>query len=250
MLELSFLIICVVIVLILLYRRTDASEDAEHFDTMYSLSSCPAGYKSSYNSNGNIMCCNGDMVASKCIGSHQCSLNGNGSDGVPNCVDFILKDYETKGRSQCPVSLPNYYENMADNTKGCTSGLRNNVLTGPRDFNQPKCKIYETMDENVNGVDSCYNQRHIDEYPCFGNNCTKAAIQPIKNGPVLITVSFTDSMGMHRTTYTRQSVETFLDSVKPNWRNQGFDTSKNVAVAEVAKAFYVDRTIAQGDVQI
>jgi hypothetical protein len=44
-------------------------------------------------------------------------------------------------------------------------------------------------------------------------------------------------------------MENFLDVSNPNWRNQGIDLSKNINVADVAKGFYVDKTIEQSQIQ-
>ena len=54
---------------------------------------------------------------------------------------------------------------------------------------------------------------------------------------------------MHRVAYTQESLEVFLDATNPNWRSQGTDLSKNINVAEVAKAYYVDRTIDKNEIQ-
>ena len=84
---------------------------------------------------------------------------------------------------------------------------------------------------------------------CFGNNCTKAIIQPVLTAPPLISIGFTDDLGMHRVTYTRQSLENFLDVTNPNYREKGLDLSANIVVAEVAKAYYVDKTMDQSEVK-
>ena len=255
MLELYFLIIAILCAIILIYYydgdKANITKDItkESFEAQYSLLSCPFGYKSLYDKRGDMICCDGDLINNSCIGGNQCSLTNSTSD-IPNCVDFILKDYEAKGKSQCPASLPSYYEDRNTKMKGCTTGILNTTMTGPHNNTTPICKIYETLEENVKGVDSCYNRKHLDEYPCFGNNCKKEVVSPIKDGPVLISVSFTDSDGMNHVGYTRQTVETYLDAFNPNWRQQGFDTSKNINVAEVAKAFYVDRTMSEKDIQL
>ena len=54
---------------------------------------------------------------------------------------------------------------------------------------------------------------------------------------------------MHRVTYTRQSLENFLDVTNPNYREKGLDLSANIVVAEVAKAYYVDKTMDQSEVK-
>jgi hypothetical protein len=110
--------------------------------------------------------------------------------------------------------------------------------------------MYPTMEENTNSKDSCSNQKEMDEFPCFGLNCTKGLVQVAPNQPIKISVGFTDSSGMHHVAYTRASMERYLNVSNPKWRDQGIDLSKNVNVAEVAKAFYVDKTMKQDDVQL
>jgi hypothetical protein len=97
--------------------------------------------------------------------------------------------------------------------------------------------------------DSCYTQKQIDAVECFGNNCTKEALQPIPNAPLLITVGFTDSMGIHHTAYSKESMINFLNDKNPNWRESGFNIDKNIQIAEVAKAYFVDRTMQAADIQ-
>ena len=46
------------------------------------------------------------------------------------------------------------------------------------------------------------------------------------------------------------SIINYLNVVNPEWKNQGLDLSKNINVAEVAKAYYVDRTISENDIQL
>ena len=83
----------------------------------------------------------------------------------------------------------------------------------------------------------------MEQFQCFGKNCVKSVIQTAPRMPVLIQIQFEDSAGVPRVAYTKESMERFLDVSQPNWRNQGLDLSKNVAVAEVAKAYYVEKTI-------
>jgi hypothetical protein len=251
MLELTVLLISIVVILIVLYLRdTDnkPKQTEEAFENFY-LSACPSGYKSFYNNEGNIVCCDGDVVANKCIGDNQCTLNGKGTPDMPNCVQSILAMYAEKGQNQCPTSMPTYYENKASNIKACTQGRLNDTLDAPRFPSQPGCMIYDSLDKNNIEKDSCYNQKQLELAQCFGNNCTKELTQPIVTAPPLVAVGFTDNTGMHRVAYTQQSLENFLDVSNPNWRNQGMDLSKNINVAEVAKAYYVDRTMEQAAVQ-
>lgn len=250
MLELTVLLISTVIVLLAIYfwNQSNEPKTVETFEGYY-LKSCPPGYKSFYNNDGNMICCQGDVLANKCLGDNQCTLNGVGSEEMPNCVMALLKMYEEKGKTQCPPSMPQYFEDDAHNVKACTAGRLNQTLNSPNHASQPTCIIYDTWDKNRMAKDSCYNQKMLDSAQCFGNNCTKELTQPIPTAPPLVAIGFTDNTGMHRVAYTRQSLEGFLDVSNPSWRNQGMNLSNNINVAEVAKAYYVDRTMDQSAVQ-
>lgn len=112
-----------------------------------------------------------------------------------------------------------------------------------------QCFIYPDIQKNTNLINSCKNQKLLDSAQCFGNNCTKELVQPIPDIAPLVAIGFTDTSGMHRVAYTKESMENFLNVTNPNWRNQGIDLSKNINVANVAKAFYVDKTIDQSQIQ-
>ena len=251
MLELTVLIISILIILIFIYYQNNKNVvkiPVETFENYY-LDSCPSGFKSFYDNNGNIVCCDGEIVANKCISDNQCTLNGKGSQEMPNCTEVILSMYAEKSKTQCSASIPNYFEDNSKKIKGCTAGALNSTLTGPKTSAQQTCKIYSTMPQNINSKDSCYNQQLLDKVPCFGNNCTKEIVQPSPNAPPLVAIGFTDTTGMHRVAYTQKSLENFLNAINPSWKNQGIDLTKSINVAEVAKAYYVDRTLDQSQVQ-
>jgi hypothetical protein len=156
-----------------------------------------------------------------------------------------LEEYAKKGLSSCPSSMPSYFENNANKTKGCTKGRYNNTLTGPETTTQPQCKQYPTMETNLSSIDSCYNLKELDEAECFGTNCKKNIVQFGKDTPVLIYFAFTDNTGfVPRNAYTLKSVEEYLNFTEPRWKEKGmFDTKKNVLIAEVAKAVFIDKTM-------
>lgn len=247
-LELSILVISIAMICLALYLRNHDSITAEPFEVEVEsyLHSCPSGYKSYHLSNGNTACCKGEIVANECMSDNACLLNGKGT--MEKCTTVIKDEYMKKAMEQCPSSMSSYFEDMTK--KGCTNGPLNITLTGPQNTNQKTCTIYNTMDLNLNSLDSCSNHKEMDEFPCFGNNCTKSLVQAVPNAPVQVSVGFVDSTGMHRVAYTRASMQRFLDATKPTWRSQGMDLSKNVNVAEVAKSYYVDHTIQQGDIQL
>jgi len=195
------------------------------------------------------LCCNGPIVANSCNGDKQCTLTGAGTALIPNCTKFLQEEYKKKGE-QCPPSMSSYYENNVSKKKGCTSGALNKTMDGPATTKQPTCVIYNSLDDNTNKLDSCANYKEMDEFPCFGENCTKTLTQNKADTPVLITVTFADKNGIMHSAHTRASMKRFLDATQPNWKDKGMDLSKNVSIAEVAKAYYVDRTMQQADVQL
>lgn len=251
-LELLILIIGIAMLMLAHYLRNkeQSATTVELFEDESYLYACPSGYKSYHLSNGNTACCNGEIVANQCMVDDVCLLSGKGTSEMPKCTDLIVSQNQKKAKDQCPSSMATYFEDRTANKKGCTNGALNTTLNGPRTTSQEKCMIYPTMDENLNSIDSCFNQKEMEEFKCFGNNCTKTLVQAVPNKPVQISVGFMDSTGVHRVAYTRASMERFLDATKPDWREKGMDLSKNVTVAEVAKAYYVDKTIQQQDIQL
>lgn len=250
--DLSILVIGIVILCVIHYLRNHKSVTAESFvdDAESYLHSCPSGYKSYHLTNGNTACCKGEIIANECMSDDVCLLNGKGTNGMQKCTDVVTGEYESKAVEQCPPSMSSYFEDATKKVKGCTAGPLNTSLTGPQQKNQPVCTIYDTMDMNLKSLNSCWNQKEMDEFACFGTNCTKTLVQAAPNAPIQIAVGFVDGTGMHRVAYTRASMQRFLDATKPTWRGQEMDLDKNVNVAEVAKAYYVDKTIQQDDVQL
>ena len=207
MLELYVLGICIGILLIIIYYYDIYNDtEAEGFDNPnYYLSACPSGFKMNYDNDGNTICYvdEGLHVSPQLLkyqkGGKQCILNGKGTATIPNCVDYILKYYQKQGMEFCSPSLPAYFENNGDQTKGCTRGELNQTLTGPRFPTQPKCTIYPDDQNNQYSIDSCLNQKELEEYPCFGNNCTKQLVKYKDNTPLLLVINFSDNQGMPHT---------------------------------------------------
>lgn len=244
MIELIVLLISSIIIIFIIYKNNiDNFENYNNNDNNYYLSSCPSGYKSFYNNNGDTVCCNGEVIANKCIGDLQCTLNGKGTD-MPNCLQYILQDYKEKGNKFCPRSYA-YFEGI--NVKGCTDGLLNSTLTGPRNESQKVCTIYKTNDLNKTSIDSCYNKKLLDATKCIGDNCTKKLTQFGKGMPVLIQIEFIYNNNPI-VAYSRESYSNFINAVNPDMKNKEEYLSKNVHIAEVAKALYIDRTMEESDV--
>jgi hypothetical protein len=251
MLELVVLLTLIVVLLVVIYYKDKKIIESitEQFEDNW-LDSCPAGYKTYYLEDGNVACCDGDIVANHCLGDSQCILTGNGTPEMPNCTKYIKQLYAQKSKELCPLSMTNYFENRSKKTKGCTSDRLNNSLSEPISAQSSKCLIYSTEEKNINSKDSCYNQKELDKFPCFGTNCKKYLTDTGSNTSPLITISFSDSNGILRVAHTKASMEQYLNRVNPNWREKGINLDKNISIAEVAKKFYIDRTIQQSELQL
>ena len=256
MLELYILVICISVLLFVIYYYDMYDVTEEAFDgTNYYLSACPSGFKMNYDNDGNSICY---MDEGQHMSSHllkyqkdgkQCILNGKGTTTLPNCVDYILKYYKTQGMEFCSPSMASYFENNAEKKKGCTRGELNETLTGPRFPTQPKCIIYSNDDDNQYSIDSCLNQKELEEYPCFGNNCTKQLVQYKEKSPLLLLINFSDTQGMPHTAYSKKSFTRYLNAVWPEW-TKDINMDRTIWNADVAKKFFIDKTISKDDIDI
>ena len=257
MLELYILFICISVLLFVIYYY-DIFNDVktEGFDNPnYYLSACPSGFKLNYDNDGNTICyvddglhISGQLLKYQKDGK-QCILNGRGTPALPNCVDYILKYYDEQSAEFCSPSMASYFENNANKTKGCTRGQLNETLTGPRMSTQPTCIIYSTEDDNQYSIDSCLNQKELEEYPCFGSNCTKQLVQYKPHSPLLLVINFSDSQGMPHSAYSRKSFERYLNAVWPEWK-QHINMDRTIWNADVAKKFFIDKTISKDDIDL
>jgi len=257
MIELYLLVICISVLLFVIYYY-DIYNDVtrEGFDgTNYYLSSCPSGFKMNYDNDGNTICYvdEGLNVSLQLLkytkDGKQCILNGKGTENMPNCVDYILKHYQKQSMEFCSPSMSSYFENNAEKKKGCTRGELNETLTGPRFPTQPKCIIYSNDDDNQYSIDSCLNQKELEEYPCFGNNCSKKLIQFGQKTPLLLSVNFSDSQGMPHTAYSKKSCVRYLNTVWPEWSKR-INIDRMIWNAEVAKKFFIDKIISKDDIDM
>lgn len=245
MLEITFLIVTVLVVLLMIHYQT---KRVEPFADDFHLQACPSGYNTLfYDVNDVASCCDGEVKYSKCLGQRQCKLG----EGPENCARLILKDYKTMGDQKCPRGW-NYYEDSVTNMKGCTKGALNDKLSGPRVIDPvrfPTCTIYSKPSDNQNKTDSCVNQKIMDDYACFGKNCEKSLVSLDSNAPPLLKiVTIVDNYRNTTsgapapapiTVYSRQSVNAYFGA-----KNMPIpDPDTNIAIDDVAIAYYQNRDI-------
>jgi len=185
MIELVVLLISIVLMMYMIYNKQDITEN---FDTHY-LKTCPINYKSFINTNGDIICHKKDdeVIANRYVnGTDQCTLNGKGTDEIPNCLKFTMDYYKTQGKKTCPRSMPNYFK--MNNTEKCTSGRLNDTLSGPIN-GETTCTIYNSELDKTS-KDSCYNQKRLDASICPVKQCKKSIIQQPGTKKVFIKLDY------------------------------------------------------------
>ena len=245
MLEITFLIVSVLVVLFIIHYQ---SKKTEPFKDDFYLQACPSGYDTLfYDENDIASCCDGEVKYSKCRGQRQCKLG----EGPENCARLILKDYKEQGSQKCPRGW-NYYEDSVTNKKGCTKGVLNDKLSGPRILDPmlfPTCTIYSDPNDNKNKINSCFNKKQLEEYVCFGRSCKKSLVSLDPNAPPLLKIeTIVDNlrnapngipMPAPITVYSRASVRAYFDAKNMSIPNP--DT--NVSIDDVAIAYYQNRDI-------
>jgi hypothetical protein len=150
--------------------------------------------------------------------------------------------------------MTSYFEDKGKKKSGCTAGPLLDNMMAPRQSSQPTCYVYATQQENDAAANSCSNLKEMEEYPCFGTDCKKA-LRDNRGMPQLIEVSFRDPAGVPRVSYTRASVKReMVARAARNGREFGAKEqdflNKFTIISEVAKAYYVDKTLQDSDVYL
>jgi len=248
--EIGVLLVLIIALLIFISYTGQGNMTLEPFDAY--LSECPAGFKTFYASSGDVMCCPGDVVGNQCLSDQVCTLGAETST-IPRCIDAVKQAQEDKMKSICPPSMTSYFEDKVKKS-GCTDGPLLDNMTGPRQSSQPTCYVYATQKENDVAANSCSNLKEMEEFPCFGTDCKKALRE---NGemPQLVEVSFRDPAGVPRTSYTRASITREMIARAARNNRQIGDHEKDVlkkftVISEVAKAYFVDKTLQDSDVYL
>ena len=246
--EIGVLLVLIVALLIFISYTGQGNMTLEPFDAY--LSECPVGFKTFYAPSGDVMCCPGDVVGNQCLSDKVCTL-GAETPTIPRCIDAVKQAQEDKMKRICPPSMKSYFEDKVKKS-GCTAGPLLDNMMGPRQSSQPTCYVYATQKENDNAANSCSNLKEMEEFPCFGTDCKKA-LRDNRDLPQLVEVSFRDPAGVPRTSYTRASVmREMIARAARNNRQIGDEEKemlkKSTIVSEVAKAYFVDKTLQDSDV--
>ena len=265
--NIQLLVVGICIVGILLYivytnQKSAPPSNVEGFVTLddsdVTINMCPAGTQAVQSKNGDTDCCDGEIADFKCKGKLMCSLSP-AHDGLASCLEAIRAGLRAKGTSICPSSMPRYFENLRAGTAGCTSGSRSADGTDVLDMNQKKCTVYKTDRENRNTVDSCYNQKLLEQYQCPtypGKTSTKELTQWGAPGsvPVYISCKIQGDMNMTDFCVDDTTAKTYLNETNTSWRSW-FDSNPSIkrVFCSVFQQLRIDKTITEAqlkDVQI
>jgi hypothetical protein len=248
--EIGVLLVMIVALLIIISYTGQGNMTLETFNAY--LSECPVGYNTFYAPSGDVMCCPGEVIGNQCLSDQVCTL-GTETSTIPRCIDAVKRAQEEKMKSICPPSMKSYFEDKVKKS-GCTDGPLLDNMTGPRQTSQPTCYVYATQKENDNAANSCSNLKEMEEFPCFGTDCKKA-LRENGNLPQLVEVSFRDPAGVPRTSYTRASVTREMIARAARNNRQIGDEEKEMLkkatiISEVAKAYFVDKTLQDSEVYV
>jgi hypothetical protein len=151
-------------------NQVEGFADAEEIDIK--ITTCPADTASYIDSGGRTVCCEGTVDNGKCSGKNVCSLS-EAIDGLPTCSAWLDAYLENKGNKRCPPSMPKYYETKGATQAGCTAGNRNAQGTAPAANTNKFCTLYRSEQDSMLKLDSCENQKILEEAKCLSKPTTR-----------------------------------------------------------------------------
>lgn len=153
--------------------------EAEERNTMQSQ--VPAGDTNTYCDDG---------------GVHKCSLSVERSD-PGSCTQYYLALLQSKAMTRCPVSMPNYFQdlkyvnNVDKSVRGCTAGARTADGKSPASGDK-RCTIYTSQKDDLEKIDSCTNIKRLESAQCFSSGVAgmTKVLQPNNYGSPYVQCSF------------------------------------------------------------
>ncbi len=253
---LQFFLVCILILGVSVFLGALYFQKAETFqdislttdDTDIQLQACPSG-TSSFNSKGDILCCDGSIVNEMCNGRTVCSVSDD-KPSMPSCVNLTRKEMQKKANRFCPPTLPKYFEDPSKNQSGCTKGRRTTDGKAPLTTTQPKCTIYPSYEDNQIKLDSCNNMRQRDLFKCPGDKAPTLT-SPRADKPALVQCTFTSNIDPQPLTcYSDQSFIAHLTALLGNDWKQSLTRENKLSFCSTAKKYYIDRSISEEELDM
>jgi hypothetical protein len=213
--------------------------------TNITLNFCPSWAPQAQTAKGNTDCCEGDIVDGKCNGKTFCTLSPP-HDGIQSCLDAWKKYYANKSASQCPPTLPNYFEDQKNKQApmGCSSSLTMDDGSKPKDGGAPRCRVYRTEKENREMRDSCFVEkgRLAVKCPPFAGYTSKVELVTMKEGGVdkfgSYVCTYVNPMGQRNSCNDEKSLIAMWDRQNPNWR---MNNSKYAELRNISCSTFIER---------
>jgi len=228
--KLIILFSVIISIVILLYYSPSLFpiEEKEGFvDTSLQVRFCPLTAPVVQTSKGYTDCCDGDLLDGKCKGNVICTQSPS-HDSIPSCQDYWKTYFEKKSTDLCPPSMTNYYENVRDPNaiKGCSLSKPLPDGTQPSNPSSPRCRIYNTPNENETITDSCHIAKLKDKVRCpVLSDATNTEVKIANshgNQFGFFYCHYTSNMGIPSFCGDDSSYMGFLDKMNPNWRTSSW----------------------------
>ena len=213
------------------------------------ISMCPGISKSFVGKNGDNLCCEGNAAGTECEGKVICTLSSTNSKTNPSCAAYLSELYRKKGVEFCPKNIPNYFID-AKGRAFCTASRINNQLNAPQQPTALKCSI---GGKGMGDSESCEVQLALDKMPCPSPGCQKGALRSQPGKPVLLYANFNDAAGIQHICYDTASViRRWRNIFGEEWKSKvsHINPDRNIMFCDVAKKYYIDKTIQKKDVDI
>lgn len=213
------------------------------------ISMCPGISKSYVGKNGDNLCCEGNPAGTECEGKVICTLSSTSSKENPSCAAYLINLYKKKGLEFCPKTIPNYFINPRGKAF-CTASQLNNQLNGPQQTTAIKCSI---GGKGMTDSESCEVRLAIDKMSCPSAGCQKGAFAPQQGKPVVLYANFNDSAQIQHMCYDTNSVISFWRSIfGEEWKSKTshINPDRNIMFCDVAKRYFIDKTIQKKDIDI
>ncbi len=236
--------------------NTYYSPTIEHFATENPpsniiVNTCPGKYTQYTASNGDTLCCDGDVDGHKCSGTVICSVSSTNDPSIQSCKIIRNKYLQEQAKKFCPSSMQNYFESVTDRSIiGCTSGPINETGEAPMNPTQEQCKIYDNDANAMEDKNSCYIQKRMDTMNSPKTTTDKSII---KLGQSFCPIaSYIDYNGMPRQCYDKQSLKEYFNSFTRRITNiqqraiaekqTDNNLNNNTMVCDVAQQVFVERS--------
>ena len=144
-------------------------------------------------------------------GVQKCSLSVKQSD-PSSCSQYYLALLRSKATTRCPVSMPNYFQNLKfvnnvdKSVRGCTAGAR--TVDGKSPASGDKyCTIYTSLKDDLEKLDSCTNIKRLESAQCFSSGVASLtkALQANTYGSPHIQCTFSQTEQVKKGTKTEDT---------------------------------------------